>query len=439
MVFEPRHFRGRYRLAVGFLLVFVSLLLVPNARAAGAPMISGFTPQHRVGFSVGDQWEPAIAADGFGHVYVLYPQYGHIPGCPSCPTPSMILLVSEDNGVKWRSPREIAPPESGEFDAQIVVDPADQKTVYAAWLQNDKRDTVVAKSADFGQSWSMVIADHESSESDKPVLAVRGQDIYVGFSRSRKIWVASSHDGGISFTSANVSPSSRFSEALAGGATVTPQGHIFVSWTGYPQNDGLNGRANLYVSESSDGGSTWKSTLMDLSGAPPDCSSFHCEDGYLGAQIAVASDETGTLYALWNSGQADKGPERIYFSSFVNGTTSWTTKVDVSDAPNGVEHAFPALAAGGDGDVRVAWMDLRNGPDWNTFYRSSPNGGATWRQQQQLTNYVKGYGYIHANGFSFPFGDYFQIAIDSDRLTQAVWGEGQNYKSPGTIWHSIGR
>ncbi len=58
----------------------------------------------RVGFPTGDQWEPAIAADGFGQVYILYPQYGRIPGCASCPIPSMILVVSKDNGVSWLPP-----------------------------------------------------------------------------------------------------------------------------------------------------------------------------------------------------------------------------------------------------------------------------------------------------------------------------------------------
>jgi hypothetical protein len=435
VAFKPRHFRGRYRLNFGLLVSLQLALLAPQLFAAN----TGFTPPTRVGFPVGDQWEPAIAADVSGHVYILYPQYGPIPGCVSCAIPSMILVVSADNGVTWQAPREIAPPESGEFDAQIVVDRTDQRTVYAAWLQNDKKETVVAKSSDFGQSWSVAIADHSSVESDKPVLAVRGQHIYVGFSRSRKIWVAASHDGGLTFSSTNVNSISRFAEALAGGATVTPQGDVFVSWTGYPQNDGLSGRANLYVSESSDGGSTWKSTLMDLSGAPPDCASAHCESGYLGAQIAIASDPSGTLYALWNSGKVDKGPERIYFSSSLNRGSSWSDKTDVSDAPEGVEHAFPAIVAGSEGDVRIAWMDMRNDPDWNVYSTDSAVSGAAWRSPKQLSSYIKGYRYIHANGFAFPFGDYFQIAIDSDNQTQAVWGQGQNFRSPGSIWYSSGR
>jgi len=57
----------------------VAWLLALLSVAAGAAT-PGFTPQKRVGLRQGDQWEPAIAADGYGHVYVLYPQYIQIPG-----------------------------------------------------------------------------------------------------------------------------------------------------------------------------------------------------------------------------------------------------------------------------------------------------------------------------------------------------------------------
>jgi hypothetical protein len=37
---------------------------------------TGFTPQTRLGFPAGDDWEPALAADHYGHVYVLYQKCG---------------------------------------------------------------------------------------------------------------------------------------------------------------------------------------------------------------------------------------------------------------------------------------------------------------------------------------------------------------------------
>ena len=417
------------------LLCALALLLVPAAFAAG----NAFTPQTRLGYTIGDQWEPAIAADGFGHVYVLYPQYGQVPDCDHCPLPSMTLVVSDDNGVTWQMPHALMPHLTGQFDPQIVVDPVDHRTVYAAWLQNGNTDAIVARSVDFGQSWSIVIADRDEEDADKPALTVRGQDVYLAFNRENGMRVAASHDGGLTFTTVQVNASVPLVRALAGGATVDLERNAYVAWAGYTRRDGVKGRVHLYISKSSNGGKAWTTKLMDTSGAPPDCSSYRCERGFLGAQIALASDAGGTLYALWNSAKNDKAPERIYFSSSTSAGETWSTKVDVSRAAPGVEHAFPALVAGAADDVRIAWMDTRNSPYWNTWYRNSTNGGATWSAETKLSGYVPGFRYLRTKGFSFPFGDYFEAAIDSEGHTQAVWGEGLNFRSPGSIWYSRGR
>ena len=133
------------------------------------------------------------------------------------------------------------------------------------------------------------------------------------------------------------------------------------------------------------------------------------------------------------------GPQRIYFSSSTNGGENWLPRVSVSYAAPGVEHAFPAIVAGTSGDVRIGWMDKRNSPYWNTYYRSSSNGGATWGDEIRISSYVRGYRYIAKEGFRFPFGDYFGLAIDNHGDTHVVWGEGLNYQSPGSIWHASGR
>ena len=171
-----------------------------------------------------------------------------------------------------------------------------------------------------------------------------------------------------------------------------------------------------------------------------------CETGFLGAQITLASDAAGAVYALWNAGSTNGGPEGIFFSSSTTGGASWSERVSVSRAASGVEHAFPAIVAGVSGDVRIAWMDARatqagrpNRSLWNTYYRSSTNGGATWDAESRLSGPAQGYEYVQSGGFRFPFGDYFGLAIDSDGTTHAVWGEGFDYKSPGSIWYARGR
>jgi BNR repeat protein len=408
-------------------------------RAAALPT-AGFAPQTRLGYTTGDQWEPSIAADRSGHVYLLYPQYGGVPGCPACASPTMILQTSGDRGATWAPPTQIHPAgaSTGQWDAQIVVDPTDGRTVYASWLQNRKSDTVVAKSTDFGATWSMVVANSTNAGTDKPILAVRGQDVYVGYNHAQKVWVSASHDGGATFTSVNINANAKLGWSLAGGGTIDPAGNVYFSWAGYEQNGGAKGKVNLYISISSDGGTTWTNTLMEVSGSPPDCSAYSCGWAYLGAQITIASDAAGTLYVLWNSGIADKGPERIYFAKSSDGGATWTGKVEISTAPVGVGHAFPAIAAGAAGDVRIAWMDTRAGSLWNTYYRSSQDGGATWSAEADLSTFVAGYSYIQPDGFAFPFGDYFEIDIDEQGTTHAVWGEGLNYDSPGSIWYTRG-
>jgi hypothetical protein len=408
--------------------------------AVPAPPGGGFTPQVRMGFTEGDQWEPAIASDRYGHIYILYPQYLGVPGCPTCDSPTMILHISSDHGTTWSAPTIIYPEgqTTGQWDAQIEVDPADGKTVYASWLQNNKSDIAVAKSTDYGATWSVVVADSTNAGTDKPILVVRGNDVYVGYNHSQTVWVSSSHDGGATFTSTKVNANAKLGWSLAGGGAIGNDGSVYFSWAGYTQNGGAKGPVNLYVSKSSDGGNTWTNTVIDTSGAPPDCSAFLCGWAYLGAQMTMSADSSGTLYLLWNAGSTAKGPERIYFAKSSNNGQTWSAKKDVSTAPNGTSHAFPAIVATDNGDIRIAWMDTRTGSYWNVYYRSSTNSGAGWSSEVDLSTYVEGYNYIFADGFSFPFGDYFEMTIDENGTTHAVWGEGLNYDSPGSIWYARG-
>lgn len=418
---------------------FVLCLFLALATAQAALAAPNFTAQRRVGYTTGDQWEPALAADGHGHIYILFPQYGSVSGCPACTAPTIALQTSNDNGASWQAPYPLLPSSTGQFDPQIAVDPLDHQTVYASWLQNNKRDVMVARSQDFGRTWNLAIAERSVDDADKPVLAVRGPDVYVGFNHEQKFMVAASHDYAGTFTSVTVNPNAEPGWSLAGGATVDPTGGVYFSWMAYARQQ-LNSRpVNIFISRSSDAGRTWNTVLLDVSGAPPDCSAQACQAEFLGAQIALASDAAGTLYALWNGGPVNGGPERIYFSSSTTSGASWSEKVNVSNAANDVEHSFPAIAAGAAGDVRIAWMDTRRAPLWNVFQRSSSNGGATWNDETQLSGPVRGYDYIRPNGFQFPFGDYFSIAIDNLENTHVVWGEGRNFKAPGSIWYSHGR
>jgi len=407
---------------------------------------SGFTPQTRLGFNVENEWEPAIAADRFGHVYMLYAQYTGVPGCANCSNPTQVLQISNDHGSSWGSPVVMYPAGAttgGQWDSQIVVDPVDGQTVYASFMQNNKSDIIVAKSTNFGVTWTYVTADSTNSGTDKPILAVRGQDVYVVYNHSQTIWSANSHDGGSTFTEVKVNQNGKLGWSLAGGGTVTPNGNVFFAWAGYEGSGGAKAKVNLYVSQSIDGGSTWTTKLIDVSASPPDCSAFLCGWAFLGAQMVMTSDTSGNIYLLWNAGSTAKGPERIYFAKSTDGGNTYTAKADVSTASAGTHHNFPAIAAAGNGDVRISWMDARaanGGMDkWNVYYRSSTNGGNTWSNEVDLSTFVSGFSYIFTDGFRFPFGDYYEMDVDEQGTNHLIFGEALNYDSPGSIWYVKGK
>ena len=418
----------------GLVLLLSALMAFTPAALLSAQT---FQPQTRLGASLpGDTWEPAIAADRYGHVYVLIPDFP--PSCKGCAGSTAYLVVSSDNGKSWSAPRPITDPGVEQIDVQLKVDPIYGQTVYASWLENNKSVIRVAKSTDFGQTWTTAIANSTKAGTDKDILAVRGNDVYVAYDHAQVVWCSSSHDAGQTWTSVKVNANAQFGWSLTGGGTVDPRGNVYFSWDGYTQNGGAKGPVNLYVTKSSDRGQTWTATLLDISGAPPDCSAYSCGWAFLGPGIAMTSDTAGQLYVLWNAGSVNFGPERIYFSTSLDHGITWSPKADVSLAKNGlgIDHAFPSVAAGTAGDIRIAWMDQRNEPDWNVYYRTSTNGGNSWSGETVLSTYVKGYSYIFTDGFRFPFGDYFDMDIDNQSHTQTAWGEGYNWLTPGNVWYT---
>lgn len=417
----------------------VCLALLPRLAQAGPGGATRYSPQARLGYPAGDDWETAVAADRYGHVYTLYKHYDVAgqAGCANCDQ-HVLLQASSDRGQTWSAPIAVDPEatKGGQFDSQLAVDQADGKTLWASFLQNGKSSIAVTKSTDFGRTWSApTIVENLQRATDKDELAVRGQTVAVSFNAVQKIYAAVSHDGGATWSTHLISDgSAQLGWSLGGGAGIDSVGNLYFAFAGYTQNGGAKGPVNLYVSESRDGGVNWTATLVGVSGAPYPCPS--CGFAFLGAQMTLAVGADDSVNLLWNAtaDQTDYAPERIYFARSTDRGASYTPRQDVSLAASGVEHAFPAIVVGSaGGDVRIAWMDMRAG-DWNLFYRSSGDGGASWKSEAQISRFTPGYSYSTATGFGLPYGDYFQLAVDNAGGTQIAWGEAASYAGPGNIW-----
>jgi hypothetical protein len=439
-----------------FVVLACALVVGGTASAASAPT---FTAPVRLGFEQGDDWEPAIAADGSGHVYAVWSHYvgftagsGEIdPSCPDCASPHTVLQVSDDGGVTWSAPRALSPSPERQDDPQIVVDAGDGRTVYAAFMQNDKSSEFVTRSDDFGRTWRTMLVEPLQRGTDKDILAARDGHVYLVYHTQQKIFASVSHDGGRTWSTHNMvgTTNSELGVSFASGGAIDSRGNAYFAWNGVNNPGGVKGTVNLYVTKSTDGGRTWTSHLVDVSQAPPPCG---CPGyGYWSGQMALGIDARNDVYVLWNANRAKYDVQRVYFARSTNGAASWSAPQDVSLAPTGSNNLFPALAARGRGDVRIAWMDDRNGFDtgnddpnarWNVYYRSSTDGGATWSPEAKLSQFVAGYGYKSAtplDGFAEPYGDYFELDIDGAGTTHALWGEGFSYNGPGNVWYARGR
>lgn len=402
-----------------------------------------FSLQSRIGFRAGDDWEPSITSDRFGHIYELNKHYD-VKGGKTCQGCDLHLLVqrSNDAGRTWSAPRPIAPifVKGGQYDPQIVVDPVDGRTVWATFLQNSRSLIVAVKSTDFGETWSApMIVTNRPPGLDKDELAVRGNRIIVAYDDNFNTWTSISLDGGKSWTTHEVFPtSSQFSLSLSAGAVIDSQGNFYISWDSFDKAHRKlgDGPSIVWVTRSSDNGQHWVRSIIDTSGAPPPCNK--CGFSYLGSQMAIRIGSDDTIYLLWNgtAGKTNFVPQRIFFSRSTDHGKSYSPRIDISDAPSGIEHCFPALTVGQKaGDVRLGWMDTRTGA-WNVFYRSSFNGGVHLSPTVRISSFVPGYPYLTQAGFGSPYGDYWQMTVDNDNNTQMAFGEGPSYQGPGNIWVS---
>ena len=191
------------RFLAGISLAIAALLAATTAALAAPPPHS---PRRRASASpaatIGSR---RSQTDSLGHVYVMWTHYVDFEGggagdpdptCPDCGSPHMDLQISADNGATWSTPRAPWPTTTRQDDPQIVVDPADGQTIYASFMQDNHSSEYVSKSTDFGQTWQTVLVEPLRRGTDKDILAVRGDDVYLTYHTIQKAYVSVSHDAG---------------------------------------------------------------------------------------------------------------------------------------------------------------------------------------------------------------------------------------------------
>jgi hypothetical protein len=420
------------------IVVALVLCLVCAAPALARPAAGAFAPERPFAFGW-DDWEPSVVADGAGRVLVFTTRYGAEPLCGDCPEHRIVYRRSTDRGRTFGPVRTLCrcPGFGGQNDPVAVADRRNR--LFVTWM-NDFHVSF-ARSLDGGRTWSRYVRlDRGLPWSDKPWIGASpsGRHVYVVFNAPTlgDPWAVASHDAGRTWTRPiRILRGPRY--FFSGGVAVLDDGTVLSAQNAYAQD--YTGDVHMVLVRSTDGGRSWSHRRLGRSREARPCPpAAQCPDGFLGAQDTIAADARGRLYLLWSSSTRPRGPARLLLRRSDDGGASWSAPRSVGTGGPRADHGFPMIAAAGHGDVRIAWMEERAGW-WNTWFRRSDDGGATWSASVRLSDRAGGAPYKSRRGFRFPYGDYGQLAIGAGGVSHAAWGEGPSYAGPGDTWYARSR
>jgi hypothetical protein len=410
---------------------------VAAAQAAPAP---GWQAE-QVWSATGNDWEPAIAAaPNSNWVYQATTRYGGPKACQQCSDPAILVRASSDGGASWGADRYICACKNvkAQNDPQLAV--ATDGTIYAAWLNDYNPGVVFSKSTDHGVTWStpLSVKGKGLSFSDKPILAISptGQDVYIAWNASDS-YMSVSHNFGASF-GARIKTNTDSRYWFAEGGVVAPNGNVYFGESA--ENQSATGTVQLSVIRSTNGGSSWTTTLIDTSQQQPPCTAGStCPPDFFGPQIGVGVDSAGTLMVAYALNTTNQAPLDLFVRTSTSAGGTWSARTEIGQAPGTVGADFPVIEGVGANDFRVAWQDDRNGvTSWDTWYARTTNGGGSWTSPVRLSDAGGGAPYKNANGYSFPYGDYFDLDVTQGGTNVVIWGEGTDYVGPGGSWFTRG-
>ena len=405
------------------------------AQPAAAPSgPSAFSPQVRLGFHVGDQWEPAIAADDHGSIYVLYPQYGGVPEMPGR------RVRQPDRHPAGESRSRARPGTRRGRSRPRARSRWTPRSSWTGWTgarcthpgcRTGRATRSVARSNDLGHTWSVVVADSTNAGTDKPILAVRGSRHLRGLQPCAEGVGLVVARRGCDLHVRDRQPQ-RQARMVPGRRRLGHTGRRRLLRVGGLRAERRCQGAREPVREQEH---RWRRHLDE-----PGRGHVGRAPGLLGVPLRLGvprradhsglatrrgrSTPCGTPAAWKRDRSASTSPARR--TEAPRGRRRWTSR----RATAGAAHAFPAIAAGAPGDVRISWMDARQAPLWNVYHRRSSDGGRQFIGREgplHLHRRLQLYRGLRAS--AIPFGDYYEIDIDDRGASQLIWGEGFNWQT----------
>jgi hypothetical protein len=390
-----------------------------------APAVTAPGWAGEIKLGVEDTWEPTIAADPTSaYVYTMYNRFGGPKACNKCPGIPMYVRVSSDNGVSWGSETYLCQCSGVKWQYDPVLKVASNGAIYATFMNGN--DMMFSKSTNHAATWSTPIEVSGKPWADKPWIGVSpsGTDVYIAYETTSDVWVAASHDGGTSFAAAVKLNNDSGRYRYPNGLEVLPNGTALLSASSYPGAQKQSGQVDIEIWRTTNGGTSWTRTIL--------ASPFTGVTWETSSTTALGSDAAGNLVALYTGANALGGNGHVWVRRSTDSGVTWAAAIELGAGT--ANASFPAIAGGASGVFRLDYADNRTG-SWNTYYRSSTDGGLTWSAEADISDADGGATYKTAAGYASPYGDYGAMDITNTGKAVAVWGEGASFSSgPGGIW-----
>lgn len=341
---------------------------------------------------------PVIAADGQGHVGVVWPGD---PGVGDRIWDKLFQAYSTNNGTSFTA--SSVHPYSATSGYHRNLEPSLMYTfdgvLHLAWSYwDDQKGYVYSQSTDHGSSWTEIIDTHIPETTGRypryfggaMASANVGQTIrdiwYSGGSWFEdRVYTGLSTDGGLTWVGSNITtdlseansnaiPSPTFS--FMSSAVYDSQGNFYAL--------SILGNTLSRIAVTRDISNTWDHVqIVSYPRTGADVVEPYRGGSYMASEHALLIDDNDTLYAVW-SWNVDTDPFRVFFTKSSDMGATWSTISAVVNEGAAGDQLSPVIGMDSEGTLYLAWEDTRDGVA-QIRMSTSTDGGVTWSASQVVS------------------------------------------------------
>ncbi len=297
----------------------------------------------------------------------------------------------------------------------------------------------VAKSIDFGDTWTPVTASDGNGFADKETMTVSSDGtVYVAYddlvynANITSVRLTRSTDNGDSFSEVGVIADSTTHPEDHLGPYVITDGHndVYVAWVWFSNNEW----GDVYLSASQDQGETF-SDEIDINPFSENAT-FETSPDQRASRATlpvVRFDQNDRLYVLWADRHIEGGEWDIFIRYSEDYGLNWSDRFQVNPKWAGNQWQ-PEMDIDSKGRCHIVWYDEHK-DTYGPYYRT-----ITFPEEEGEENvYSSPVAIASANtssSFTRP-GDYFTIKVDSKDIPHVVWSDGRDNEMDIYYSHGI--